>query len=204
MKKSYSVVLLLALVASLLISGCTKGTTSIKTPAASGSVSSGAIVASEQAPAGDIPDSQTFIAYASSAGKYQMQVPEGWARTEKGTNVTFIKNYDGVKVEVTAAGYTLSADNIKNNYVAALMKNGYSVTVKSVQEVKLKNLTAVKVSYTSNSDPDPVTQKQTQLENDCYCVIQNGKLAVMTLWAPNGSDNADQWKLMSDSFTWSK
>ena len=31
---------------------------------------------------------------------------------------------------------------------------------------------------------------------------KNGKLAVLTLWAPLGADNVDQWQRMSQSFKW--
>lgn len=161
-------------------------------------------VAAESNPPGDIPDSQVFVIYTSSAGGYKLQAPEGWARTENGTDVTFVSHFDGVKVGISSVSYTLSSDNIKNNYVPGLVSSGRAVTVTSVTEVKLKDQSAVKIAYTSNSEPDPVTNKQIRLENESYLLIKNGKMAVLTLWAPSGSDNVDQWKLISESFAWSK
>jgi ABC-type oligopeptide transport system ATPase subunit len=61
---------------------------------------------------------------------------------------------------------------------------------------------AVQIIYTSNSDPNPVTNKQIRLENERYLIAHNGKLATLTMSAPAGADNADQWKLMADSFRW--
>jgi hypothetical protein len=60
----------------------------------------------------------------------------------------------------------------------------------------------VQIIYTSNSDPNPVTNKQIRLENERYLIAHNGKLATLTKLAPAGADNADQWKLMADSFRW--
>src|ERR1700719_2737485 len=55
-------------------------------------------IAAEVNPPGDIPDTQAFIKYTNTAGSYQLEVPEGWARTEKGTDVNFVNKFDGVKV----------------------------------------------------------------------------------------------------------
>lgn len=210
MKKNTMIIFATLLTISLVLSNCSTKTTPNAPPSTNttgGSVQSPSNTAEtpvspENNPPGDIPDTQVFVNYTSAAGGYQLQVPEGWARTEKGTDVAFANNYDGVKVEVISVSYTLSSDNIKNNYVAALEKNGRAVTVNSINDVKLKNLPAVKLSFSSNSDPDPVTNKQIRLENESYFFIKDGKMAVMSFWAPYGADNVDQWKLMSDSFSW--
>jgi hypothetical protein len=72
--------------------------------------------------------------------------------------------------------------------------------VNNVQDVQLPAGPAVLVDYASNSDPDPVTGKQVRLENNAYYFYQNGKLATLVLWAPQGADNVDQWQQMAQSF----
>src|SRR5947199_10403238 len=57
----------------------------------------------EKNPPGDIPDDQVFVLYKSSASGYSLKVPEGWTRSEKGSDVQFIDKYDGVAVIVDAA-----------------------------------------------------------------------------------------------------
>ena len=79
--------------------------------------------AGEKNPPGNIPGDQVFVPYTSAAGSYSLKVPEGWARSEKGSDVDFIDKFDGVA-------------------------------------------------------------------------------AILFLWAPMGADNADQWKLISESFRW--
>src|SRR6516164_3742452 len=60
-------------------------------------------LAAEKNPPGDIPDDQVFVPYTSSVSGYSLKVPEGWARSEKGSDVQFIDKFDGVAVIVDAA-----------------------------------------------------------------------------------------------------
>lgn len=159
-------------------------------------------VAPEKNPPGDIPDSQVFVKYASASGGYEMQVPEGWGRTENGNDVSFVDKFDGIQVKISDTTDAFSVDNITKNQVATLKKSGRAVNVKDVKEVNLSGGTAVLVSYDSNSEPDPVTSKQIRLENESIFFYKNGKIAEMVLWAPLGADNVDQWNLISNSFNW--
>jgi len=158
----------------------------------------------EKNPPGDIPDTQVFITYKSSAGMYSLKAPEGWARTESGTDVKFVDKFDGEQVAVTMTQKAPTLESVKTEQLAALEKNGRAVKVTKVESMKMPGgLTAIAVSYTSNSDPDPVTNKQIRLENVTYYYYMPGMLAALTLWAPLGADNVDQWKLISESFKWS-
>jgi hypothetical protein len=83
------------------------------------------------------------------------------------------------------------------------MKKGHAVKVDTVKEVKLQSGPAVRITYSSNSEPNPVTNKQIRLEHERFIFFKNGKAATLDFAAPLGADNADQWKLMSNSFRWS-
>jgi hypothetical protein len=159
-------------------------------------------VAPEQNPPGDIPDNQVFVEYASAANGYTLQVPEGWARTETGTDVSFVDKLDGLKVAITDAATAPTAKTAPDNEVAALQKSGRAVQITGVKDVQLPGGPAVLVEYTSNSDPNPVTGKQVRLEDNSYLFFKNGKLATLTLWAPLGADNVDQWQQIAKSFKW--
>jgi hypothetical protein len=52
-------------------------------------------LAAEKNPPGDIPDDQVFVSYTSSASGFSLKVPEGWARSERGSDVQFIDKFDG-------------------------------------------------------------------------------------------------------------
>ena len=60
----------------------------------------------------------------------------------------------------------------------------------------------MQIVYTSDSEPNAVTDKQIRLENNCYLFEQAGREAALTFSAPAGADNADQWQLMARSFRW--
>jgi hypothetical protein len=72
-------------------------------------------VAPEVNPPGDIPDTQAFVKYTSAAGGYELDVPEGWARTENGSDVTFVNKFDGVKVTVSPAAAAPTTSSVQAN-----------------------------------------------------------------------------------------
>lgn len=159
-------------------------------------------VAPEKNPTGDIPDSQVFVKYASSPGGYELDVPEGWARTTSGMNVNFTYKLDGLSVTITNARKLPDAQSVHKNQAEQRRKTGRAVLIKRVKNIRLSNVPVVLMMYESNSEPDPVVNKQVRLENSCYFYYNNGKLAELRLWAPLGADNVDQWKLISKSFRW--
>jgi len=86
--------------------------------------------------------------------------------------------------------------------VAAITRTGRAVQITKVQDVHLPDGPAVLAEYTSISDPDPVTNRRIRLEDNAYLFFRAGKVAILTLWAPVGADNADQWRRMARSFRW--
>jgi hypothetical protein len=161
-------------------------------------------VAPEVNPPGDIPDSQAFVGYTNSAGGYRLEVPEGWARTESGGAVSFVNKFDGVKVDVapSTSAAPKSAAGGRGNEAKAIEKQGRAVSITDVSPVKLPGGNAVVIKYTSNSLPNSVTNKQVRLENETYVFSKNGKEVMLTMWAPKGADNVDQWQRMAKSFQW--
>ena len=158
-------------------------------------------VPAEKNPPGDIPDTQVFIAYASPEG-FTMQVPEGWARSDRADGASFVDKLDGVVVSVSKADAAPTVESAKADYVPKLEAAERAVKVASVKPVKLPAGSAIRIVYTSNSEPNAVTSKQVRLENERYLYFNNGKLVTLELYAPKGADNVDQWQLMSKSFRW--
>jgi len=156
----------------------------------------------EKNPPGDIPDNQAFVAYTSAIGGYGLEVPEGWARKTNGMNVTFIEKLDGLSVDITDSSQVPSAESIRTNQAEKLKKTERALAIKSIKNVKLASGPAVHIMYESNSEPDPVTDKQVRLENDTFFYFKKGKVAELRLWAPLGADNVDQWRRISNSFRW--
>ena len=155
-------------------------------------------LAAEKNPPGDIPDDQVFVPYASVAGGYSLKVPEGWARSEKGSDVGFIDKFDGVAVIVDKVATAPTTKDI----VTKLEKSERGFKAVSAKEIQLPAGLALLIKYESESEANSVTNKRIRLEDEAYVFYKNGKMAILTVWAPVGADNADQWKLISASFRW--
>jgi hypothetical protein len=160
-------------------------------------------VAPEKNPPGDIPDSQVFITYTSPTGRYAVEAPEGWARVEHGTDVEFTDKFDGQQVALSERATPPTVSSVQRDQAQALQQHGRAVKIQGVKTRSMPQGNAVVyLVYTSNSAPDPVTGKQIRLDNITYYFHHQGTLAALTLWAPRGADNADQWKRISESFRW--
>lgn len=159
-------------------------------------------VAPEHNPPGDIPDTQVFVVYRSPLG-FVLKVPEGWARRDRADGADFTDKLDGVSVTVAAApGTPPDRKAIEATYVPAIEKSHRAPIIGKVEKARLPAGFSWRVSYTANSDPNPVTSKQVRMEHETYLFFRNGKVATLDLSAPAGADNVDQWALMARSFQW--
>jgi hypothetical protein len=158
-------------------------------------------IAPEVNPPGDIPDSQVFVTFSSPAG-FSIKIPEGWAMTERPDGARFADKYDSVDVLVAPAASAPTPERVRKEEAAILAKTGRAVRLSAIRRVTLPAGPAVLIVYTSNSEPNAVTDKQIRLENNRYLFYREGREAALSLSAPAGADNADQWQLMANSFRW--
>jgi hypothetical protein len=158
-------------------------------------------IAAEKNPPGDIPDSQVFVTFNSPMG-FSIKVPEGWARTETPDSAHFNDKYNALQVTLTARATVPDIAGLKAGELADLQKSPNAIRIASVKPLALPNGKAWVVHYGSNSNVNPVTNKAIRLENASYYYWKAGKLATLTLSAPAGADNVDQWQLISRSFKW--
>lgn len=158
-------------------------------------------LAPEISPPGDIPDNQAFILYASPAG-FSVKVPEGWARKDSGDTTTFSDKYNQIAISIMDAKTPLDIASANSTLGPDVQKSGRAVTITKISEVKLTGGKAIKIAFDSNSEPNPVTNKQLREENERFYFAKGGKVVALQLSAPKGADNVDQWKLISSSFRW--
>lgn len=159
------------------------------------------LVAPETNPPGDIPDNQVFITYHSPDG-FDLKVPEGWSRVQIDHGVRFFDKYDELDATIGTASAAPTASSAGVNEIPDLKAAGHAVKVTAVKDVKLPAGPTVRISYLSNSAPNPVTNKQIRLEHERFIFFKNGKTVTLDLAAPTGADNVDQWQLMSNSVQW--
>ena len=158
-------------------------------------------VAPEKNPPGDIPDNQVFVVYKAPQG-FSLKVPEGWARRSLADGVSFADKYGEITVSVASSTAAPALASVKTGEAAELVQRGHAVKVTSETAAALKAGPAVKVAYTSNSESSAVTGKRIRLETELFVIGGPQKRAILTLSAPAGADNADQWTLISESFRW--
>jgi hypothetical protein len=161
----------------------------------------GALTAEAQAAAaGDIPDNQVFLAFGNATAGYSIRYPEGWLQRGHGQNVTFQDKNNRIRV-VVSNGAAFTAASIRAD-IAALKSSNASFRATAPAPIALPAGQAFKVSYSTESAPDPVTNKRVTLAVDRYYLSKGGKRAVIDLGAPKGVDNVDAFRMISRSFRW--
>jgi hypothetical protein len=154
-------------------------------------------VPTESNPPGDIPDNTQFVPYHSKAG-WTVSVPEGWARSTKGTTVTFTDKLNTVQVDAQP-GAKVTPAGVKHDDVHQLAASTRAFTLQSVTTAHLPAGPAVLISYQANSDPNPVTGKQYRLDVLRYVLYRSGVRTTLTLLSPVGADNVDPWRIVTQS-----
>jgi hypothetical protein len=149
---------------------------------------------------GDIPDNQSFLVFRNTAAGYSIKYPEGWARTGSGRDVSF-RDKNNVAHILVGAGSPPTT-----TAVAAALEDERartrSLKAGAPRPVSLKAGRGVKVTYTTVSPPNPVTDKRVKLTVDRYVLARGGRVATIDLGTPVGVDNVDAYRLMAQSFRW--
>jgi hypothetical protein len=204
------------LLIAALAAGCGGGgsgtsaqaTTPSTTPAApSGTTSGGtttggnALVAeAQQTAAGDIPDNQVFLTFRNGAEGYAIKYPEGWAQRGSAGRVMFQDKNNLVRIEIVKESVATVAGTTAE--IARLRRQTPSLHFDRPTRTTVGGKPVVKVVYSTESAPNPVTGKRVKLVVDRYYVAGAGKHAVVDLGTPQGVDNVDAYKLMIESFQW--
>ncbi len=147
--------------------------------------------AAQTNPPGDIPDTQAFVSYASPAG-YSVLFPDGWSRSQDPSAVSFTSDYDGEQVAMLHG--QSAAVHIRAAFAA--------VRGLESKRILIHGTPVTLYTFTSTSRPNQVTGRSIRLENNSYVFSKGPRSAVLDLWAPQGADNVDQWRKISQSFRW--
>jgi hypothetical protein len=151
---------------------------------------------------GDIPDTQAYVTYQSPTDGYRIDTPEGWARRQAGPAVTFGDKFNAIRVELTSAPSAPTVASAQSADVALLASTVPCFQAGKVSQVSRKSGPAVVITYRADSAPDPVTNKVVRLDVERYQFWHAGRTATITLSSPQGSDNVDPWRRVTDSFAW--
>jgi hypothetical protein len=196
------------LAACLLVAGCGGSktaaptrTAAVPTTSATAQSSPNALQGEAKAAAtGDIPDNQVYVVFTNTRAGYSIKYPEGWAQSGSGKRVTIYDKNNLVRIVVQPGSEPTAAQ--VSAELRALKATTPSLRFQSPQRVEISGKAAIKVVYTTESSPNPVTNKRVRLTVDRYYLAQGGKRAVIDLGTPVGVDNVDGYLLMVQSFRW--
>ncbi|GAC1320378.1 MAG: lipoprotein [Thermoleophilaceae bacterium] len=158
----------------------------------------------ESLPPGDIPDTTAFVPYAVPGAGYTVSVPEGWSRSRSGGAVTFTDKLNTVQITAVPARAPSTPASVRSKVVPALASSIRGFKLQSVGSVTRRSGPAVRTAFLGYSPPNPVTGKFGTLAVERYDFFHGGRDVVVTLSAPNGSDNVDPWRKVTDSLTFTR
>jgi hypothetical protein len=116
--------------------------------------------------------------------------------------VAFTDKFNSIRVQVTVTPATPTIASAQSTDVASLAAAATCFTPGKVGTVTRHAGSAILITYQADSPADPVTGKVVRQDVERYEFWRAGKLAVITLASPKGSDNVDPWRKVTDSFTW--
>jgi hypothetical protein len=123
-----------------------------------------------------------------------MRYPEGWAIRRTAHSITFRDKNNVVRVTVGTGSAPNSA--------AVRRSLGRSAKLGAISTISLPGGRALKVTYRTVSQANPVTGRRVTLTVDRYVIRGPGRVATVDLGTPVGVDNVDAYRMMVRSFRW--
>lgn len=152
--------------------------------------------------AGDIPDNQAYVSFTLPSGPFSIKVPEGWARKQDGSVVSFTDNLNTIRLEAVPSPTQPTVQSATATELPAIEKSMAHLSAGKVSTAQRAGGNAILISYQADSPADPVTGKTVRDSVQRYEFWRNGVEAIVVLSGPAAADNADPWHTVSDSFRW--
>jgi hypothetical protein len=204
MSRTYNLTLLVLAAVAFAAAGCgsSKSSTAGSGAATPSSSSAPAALSADAASAatGDIPDNQVFLVLDNRAGGYSIKYPEGWTQRGSGRDVTFQDKNNLVHILVSTGAAPTTASVTAG--LSALRASNPTLSYKAPMRTWIASREVIKATYTTQSEPNPVTGKRVLLLVDRYELASGGRRAVVDLGTPQGVDNVDAYRMMIESFRW--
>jgi hypothetical protein len=139
------------------------------------------------------------VPYRNASAGYSFTYPEGWARTEAGTQVTFTDKLNGLVADTAGLPAALTVEAVRQSELTRLQQSVPAFEFRTIQPVSLPAGSGVRLVYRRNSTPDPVTGRQVRDEVESYLVGVPGRQVRLDLFGPVGADNVDAYRTISQS-----
>jgi len=158
----------------------------------------------ETLPPGDIPDTIAYVPYAVPGAGLTVSAPEGWSRSGGHGTVKFTDKLNEIQAFTLPAKSPLTIASAKQTELPKISASVKTFKLQSVTMVSRTAGPAVRLLYLGDSQPDPVTGKVGTLAFERYDFFHKGKEVVLLLSSPNGSDNVDPWRKVTNSLTFTR
>ncbi|WP_027344489.1 hypothetical protein [Hamadaea tsunoensis] len=156
--------------------------------------------AAETTRIGDIPDNQAFVVYSGQPG-FTIKVPAGWTATTRPDGSTVLTDrLNTIRLQETRTAAAPTEDGARAD-LADLRTHTPGYADGTVSTVARPAGPVVVTTYRGDAPADPVTGKIINDDVACYRYFHQGLLISVTLASPHGADNADAWRVVTDSLS---
>lgn len=157
--------------------------------------------APEVVAAGDIPDNQVFVPVTPAGVPFSVSVPQGWVQSSDGVATVFTDKFNSVRLETRSLAVAPDVASVRSQDVAQV-RGSPGFVLGDVQSVQRTVGPGVLMTYAATSPVSAVTGKSVTEAVERYVFWRGGREAVLTLSGPQGSDNVDPWRKVTDSLRW--
>jgi hypothetical protein len=184
-----------------VLAGCGHSGTAPPGPATLTSTAA-ATPAPENNPVGDIPDTQVYVAFTPPSGLFTVSVPEGWSRRTDGTATVFTDKLNTERIETRPLAEAPNTESVSVDELPTIASSTPGYRPGMVTAVRRKTGQVILITYQGSSPPDAVTNKTATDAIERYEYWHAGTEVILTLSGPVGADNADPWRVVTDSLQW--
>jgi hypothetical protein len=140
--------------------------------------------------------------FTAADGSFAMKYPAGWARTDADAKVTFRDGFSSMELARREGFYQPTEDYARAVEVPDLAAKTAGFVLGGVKTVQPPSGPVVLITYQVDSPGDADTGTPITQNVERYEFAHDSREVVVTLSAPVGSDDADPWPIIVDSFTW--
>jgi hypothetical protein len=116
--------------------------------------------------------------------------------------VVFTDKLNSIRLETVDAATAPTVASVTQADLPAIRAAAQNFEAGTVKVVTRRSGSAVLATYRADAAPNPVTGKVVHDAVERYEFWGAGKAVILTLAGPQGADNVDPWRIVTDSFGW--
>ncbi len=156
----------------------------------------------ESNPAGDIPDNQVYVPFTPAGDRFTISVPEAGRAAPRAPRPSSRTSTTPSGSRPATAPPRRPSSRSSPRSCPASRRGTPGYRAGTVTAVQRRAGQAVLITYQAASAPNPVTGKSVTEAVERYQFWHNGTEVVVTLSGPQGTDNVDPWRTITDSLQW--